>query len=312
MLNALYALIFPGLLYTCAAGLLLSGIDRKLAARMQHRIGAPITQNFWDFVKLLGKEVIVPAHAAKRIFLAAPILGLACILVCSLLIPVFGIAPFAHTGDIIVVLYLLTLASVAIIIGGAASGSPFAGVGISRSVVSIMSYELPLVLIILAVCKEAGDDTATFCLSKVAEAQTANGLFLFNWRLLPAAIAMLFVIPCEVGSPPFDVAEAGIEICEGPLAEYSGWPHALFKLQHAVKTYVMSTLFIAMFLGSAVTGILFADVLLLLISAAVVTIISMTIAHGVCARLRVEQLFRFYWGPVTIMAALSLILVWFF
>ncbi len=310
--SAFSILIFPGLLFCAAAGFLLSGLDRKLVARMQRRIGPPLWQNFWDFCKLLDKEVIVPSRAARRIFLSAPVVCAAASACCALLVPVFGICPFPDTADVIVLIYVLTLASAAMIIGGAASGSVFAGVGLSRSVVAVMSYELPLVLILLAVCKAAGGQRATFSLIQIAAYQTHEGLLLFDWRLMPAAIAMLFVIPCEVGSAPFDVAEAGIEICEGPLVEYSGWPLALFRLAHAIKTYVMSALFVALFLGARLSGILWLDAPVLLVCAAVVTIFSMTLSHAVCARLRVEQLFVLYWGPVSALAALSLILVWFF
>ena len=310
--NAFFILIFPGLLFCAAAGFFLSGLDRKLVARMQRRIGPPLWQNFWDFCKLLGKEVIVPSRAARRIFLSAPVVCAAAAASCALILPVFGVSAFPGTADVIVLLYLLTLASAAIIVGGAASGSVFAGVGISRSVVTLMSYELPLMLILLAVCKAAGGERATFSFVQIAAHQTHEGLFLFDWRLMPAALAMLFVIPCEVGSAPFDAGEAGIEICEGPFVEYSGWPLALYRLAHAIKTYVMSALFVALFLGARVSGMLWLDAPVLLVCAAVVTVFSMTLAHGVCARLRVEQLFALYWGPVSALAALSLILVWFF
>lgn len=310
--NLLYALLFPGLLTCAFAGLLFAGIDRRLAARMQRRVGPPVTQCFWDFVKLLGKEVIVPDAASPRVFLTAPVVGLAAIASCAVILPVFGLGRFVFTGDVIVLLYLLTLASVALIAGGAASGSPFAGVGISRAVVCLMSYELPLVLILIAVCRASGDGEATFSLLQIAAHQTAAGLHLFDWRLIPAALSMLLVIPCEVGSAPFDAAEAGIEICEGPLAEYSGWPLALFKLMHAIKMYVMSALFVALFLGGRVSGVFVLDTIVWIVSAAVVAVLSMTLCRGVCARLRVEQIFRFFWGPVSALALLSVILVWIF
>ena len=58
-----YILIFPGFLFCFLSGMLLAGIDRKLVARMQKRVGPPILQPFYDFFKLLGKETIVPAAA---------------------------------------------------------------------------------------------------------------------------------------------------------------------------------------------------------------------------------------------------------
>ena len=64
-----YILIFPGFLFCFLAGMLLCGIDRKVVAKMQKRVGPPILQPFYDFFKLLGKETIVPAAASKVVFL---------------------------------------------------------------------------------------------------------------------------------------------------------------------------------------------------------------------------------------------------
>jgi len=66
-----YVLVFPGLLFSSIVGLLLSGIDRKVVARMQKRIGPPIIQPIYDFFKLLGKETIVPRAASRKTFLYA-------------------------------------------------------------------------------------------------------------------------------------------------------------------------------------------------------------------------------------------------
>jgi formate hydrogenlyase subunit 4 len=76
-----YILIFPGFLFCFVVGLLLCGIDRKLVARMQKRVGPPILQPFYDFFKLMGKETIVPAQANRTVFLVAPLLGLAALVV---------------------------------------------------------------------------------------------------------------------------------------------------------------------------------------------------------------------------------------
>ncbi|MBR0376130.1 MAG: NADH-quinone oxidoreductase subunit H, partial [Firmicutes bacterium] len=254
LMKALYLLIFPGLLYCSVAGLLLAGIDRKVVARMQKRIGPPLLQPAYDFFKLLGKETIVPAAAARRTFLAAPVIGLVSLVVTAVLVPVFGFSAFGGVADVVVILYLLTIPAVAIIMGGAASGSPYAGVGISREMVTMMAYELPLVIILLAVGKAAGDGGVTFSLSKIVEYQQANGPLITHWTMWPAALAMLLVIPAEIGSHPFDVAEAETEICEGALVEYSGAPLAVFKLSSAIKLYIMTALFSCLFLSGWGTG----------------------------------------------------------
>lgn len=300
-------LFFPGLLFVAVGGLLLSGIDRKVLSRMQRRVGPPIVQPFYDFFKLMGKETIIPHHANRTVYLWAPVVGMVSLAVTMLFIPICGFSAFSGTADLLVVLYLLTIPAVCLIVGGSASGSPFAGVGISREMVAMMSYELPLVLVLLSVARQVG----SLSLQDIAAYQAANGCLLFHWSMIPAALAMLLVIPAEAGCHPFDVAEAETEICEGPLAEYSGAPLGVFKLNHAMKLFVLTALFCALFLGGITSGIAPVDVLIVFALCAVVMIVCVTLLHGICARLRVLQVFKFYWTVVTGLALVSLILAWF-
>lgn len=307
--SVLNILLLPGLAFTLIASILLAGIDRVLVARMQRRVGPPVLQPLYDVLKCLGKETIVPRKANEKVFLLAPAVGLISVLVTAMFLPIGNVSAIRTNADMIVILYLLTLASVTLIVGSAASGSPFAGVGLSREMVAMISYELPLVMVMLTVGFVCGNGLATFSLAKIGAYQAANGPLLLNPVLWPAAIALLFVIPCEVGQQPFDIDEAETEICEGVLAEYSGKPLAQFKMMHNVKMYVMSGLFCALFLNIQ-TGFFLADILIYCVSCVLVTFVSMSVPHAVTARFRVEQVFKFYWTVVTGCAALSLILVW--
>ena len=316
LLSSLFhVLIFPGLLFCVVMGVLLSGLDRIWVARMQRRVGPPLLQSWYDFLKCCGKETIVPRHAKKAIYFAAPVVGFAALISISLFLPIAGGKPaYSGTADLVVILYLLTLVSVCMIVGASASGSPFAGVGLSREMVAMISYELPFVLVILAVSRAIlapGDSlTNIFSLQAIADYQAANGPLITRWALIPAAIAMLFVIPCEVGMHPFDVAEAETEICEGTLAEYSGPPLAVFRLTHMVKMFIMTALFCVLFLGGITTGIAVVDVVIFVLFCLILTFLTMSLPHGACARFKVEQVFKFYWTVVAGLAALSLILVW--
>jgi NADH-quinone oxidoreductase subunit H len=323
LIFAFAILIFPGFLFTSIMSILLSGIDRKLVARMQRRVGPPLLQPLYDYLKCIGKETIVPRKANRFWFKAAPMIGLASCFVTAMLIPVGGWYPLSGNADMIVVLYLLTLASVMVIVGSAASASPFAGVGLSREMVAMISYELPFVLVILSVGRAAGGNLTgpaaanscsmfhgvTFSFSTLMQYQADYGMLITHWTLIPAAIAMLLVIPCEAGVQPFDIDEAETEICEGVLAEYSGHPLGRYKLMHSLKMYIMAALFSVMFLHVE-TGNLFADVLIFVLETIVVTFLSMSLPHAVSARFRVEQVFKFYWTWVAGLALVSLILVW--
>ena len=329
-----YVLIFPGFLFCFLSGMLLCGIDRKLVARMQKRVGPPILQPFYDFFKLCGKETIVPAAANKVMFLMAPLLGLASLVVLQLFIPVFQyqIPAFAQVADVIVILYLLLIPAVSIILGGASTGSPYAGVGLSREMVTVLACELPLVLVLLSVGKVVGaesDGGICFSMTGIVNYQLAHGSLITHAGLIPAAIAFLLVIPGETGNHPFDAAEAETEICEGMLAEYSGAPLGVFKLNHAIKMLTMTSLFVMLFFGgigsgleslvalvgltgtaARVVGMLLA-VLVLFLLCVIVTAVGISFVHAVTARLKIEQIFKYYWTVVSALALLSLVLVWY-
>ena len=295
-----YILIFPGFLFCFLCGMLLVGIDRKLVARMQKRVGPPILQPFYDFFKLCGKETIVPAAAERTTFLVAPIVGLAALVVIQLFIPIHGFTAFSGMADIIVIL--------------AASGSPYAGIGLSREMVTIIACELPLVLVLLAVAKTVGNALGTglcFSMSEIAEYQLQNGSLITKLSMIPAAIAFAMVIPGETGSHPFDTAEAETEICEGMHAEYSGAPLAVFKLSHAVKVLTLTSLFVALFFGGIGTGIVALDGVIVFCLCVVATALFISFVHAVTARLKIEQVFKYYWTVVSGLALVSLVLAWY-
>jgi formate hydrogenlyase subunit 4 len=309
-----YILIFPGFLFCFVVGLLLCGIDRKLVARMQKRVGPPILQPFYDFFKLMGKETIVPAQANRTVFLVAPMLGLAALVVIQMFIPIFGFTAFSGMADIIVILYLLLIPALAAILGAAATGSPYAGVGLSREMVVIISCELPLVLVLLSVAKTVGDAMGTglcFSLSDIAAYQAVNGSLITKLSMIPAAIAFMMVIPGETGNHPFDAAEAETEICEGMLAEYSGAPLGVYKLSHAIKMLTLTSLFVALFLGGIGTGIVIVDALILFAVCVVLTAVCISLVHAITARLKIEQIFKYYWTVVSGLALISLVLAWY-
>ena len=314
----IYLIIFPGFIFTVIVGLFLSGLDRKIVARMQRRRGPKITQPFYDFVKLLGKDTIVPMNANERLFILAPIIALVSICIIPVLFPIYNWSFFGGIADIVVIIYLLIIPSVAMIVGGMASGSPFASIGVSREVVAMVAYELPLITSVLAVCKKTGmilGEGTTYSLWDIASAQQGNGSFLFTISLLPAAIAFLMILPAKIGVAPFDVSEAETELCEGPLAEYSGLHLGLFKLTHNIKVYVMTALFVVLFLGGiGVTtgnrGIdLLVNTIILLVLVIFIAIVFLSIVRGLMGRYKTNQMFKFYWTIPTVLSLLSYVLV---
>ena len=162
-----HLLVFPGLLFVSVIGLLVAGIDRKVYAHMQKRIGPPVTQPIYDFIKLTGKETIIPAEANRVVFLGAPVIGLISLVILTQFIPIFGFSPLSTSSDLIVVLYLMTVPGVALMMGGSASGSPYAAIGMSREMVTMIAYELPFIMVLLTVAKKTASVGLNFSLQNV-------------------------------------------------------------------------------------------------------------------------------------------------
>ncbi|MEW6064475.1 hydrogenase [Desulforamulus profundi] len=305
-------LIFPGGLFAVVFGLFLMGIDRKIAARLQRRVGPPVYQPFIDLVKLTRKETVVPETAHLQAFRLAPLLGFVGMMAAVTLIPIAGVYQgFEHSGDLLVLLYLLSLPAIALMIGGSASSSPFGAIGFSREMVMMMSYELPLLIVLVTVALKVGLATggiATFSLSEIVQFQLENGALLFDYTMLPALLAFLVFIPGNMGVVPFDIPEAETEIVEGPILEYSGTGLALFKLMTSLKMVVVLGLAIALFFPTPLGENFLINLLWFFLKCLVLMVISITVVRTSTGRVRMDQAFKFYLKYPTVLALISLVL----
>lgn len=299
-------LIFPGFLFTAAAGLLASWVDRKVTARIQYRIGPPWYQPLIDIIKLLGKETLLPAGSFRALFLVAPLIGLAGVTLVSTLI---WLTNLNHTatfiGDIIVVLYLLTLPALSLILGGFASGNPLASLGASREMKMILSYELPFILALAVPIIKAG---GALTIGGILSYQASNSIIVGN---ISGGIALIVAILCmqaKLGLVPFDISEAETEIIGGPIIEYSGAPLAIIKLTKAMLLFTVPMFLVVAFMGGIeVKGLS----LLWGILKYVALLVVIVLIRNTNPRLRINQALRFFWGPVTILAAAAVVLALF-
>ncbi|OQX90694.1 MAG: formate hydrogenlyase subunit 4 [candidate division Zixibacteria bacterium 4484_95] len=304
-------------------GLIIMGIDRILAARMQSRVGPPLRQPFWDVKKLMIKENIIPENAISWLFNAAPVICLAVVSTILLYLPLAGFSPIlAAHGDLIVVVYLLILPALAKVIGGFASGSPFASVGAQREMVMMMSYEFPLAIIAVSVAwllSKVHPSLDAFSLQAIAT-HPVWGLVkgpLGIVGLILLLVSLLVVTPGELSVIPFDLPDAPTEIVGGVLAEYSGRNYALFYLASAVKLVVLPSLLIAIFfpygisglfnVGAAAAGVI--DVVFFLVKLFVILFFSVTCVHVLAARLKIDQLVNTYFMAMTAVSLVGLVLI---
>ena len=308
-------LVFPGGLFAVVLGLFLTGVDRKLYARLQRRIGPPIYQPYIDLVKLSQKETLVPYTANETVFRLAPLVGFAGMLAAIAFIPVTGIyTGLAASGDLLVLLYLLSTPALALMVGASASGSPYSAVGVSREMTIMLSYEIPLLIVFLTAGMRVGmaeGGTAVFSLSRIADYQLTNGPLLLDLAMLPALLAFLCCIPATIGVVPFDIPEAETEIAEGPLLEYSGIGLAMFKLTGGLKIVVLSALAAALFFPSGIGGFWLVNLLWFILKCVVISFFTITLVRATRARMRMDQAYKFYLLVPTALALLSLVLTLF-
>ena len=305
-----------------AFGMLYRGIDRKLVAHMQGRVGPPIVQPFRDVQKLLMKENIIPDGAISWLFNAAPFLALISSGSLLLFIPLFGQpALLGRYGDVILVLYLLIIPSLAFVVGGFASSSPYATVGAQREMIIMMSYEAPLAVVVLSIAWRTSQVTAAnpFLMSTIAQYPIWN--LLGPVGVVGALLMLLTLVVVTVGEAakvPFDIAEAETEIAGGLLVEYSGRNLSLFYLSDVIKAFAMSSLVVALFIpynlsplvgiGTPVlAGIV--DGLFFLVKVFAVMFISISVMRTGMARFKISQASWVYIITMTLISLVGLILI---
>lgn len=305
------ALVFPGGLFALALGLALKGLDRRLAARLQRRVGPPLMQPFYDLVKLGRKRTMVPDIACEPVFLGAPLIGTVSMALAAALVPIAGFyTPDPAFGDLLVVLYLLTVPAVVLMIAGSASGSPFGAIGFSREMAMMLAYEAPLVLVVAAVALRTGlgqGGWVSFSLAEIIAYQRTHGAFLLDPVMWPALLAFLAFYPANLGIIPFDIPEAETEVLEGPLLEYSGPALGLFKIMSALKAVVVLGLGIALFFPLAPGGVL--GLLAHVAKLVVLMLIGVSVVRVSLGRMRIDQAFRFFLKWPLALSVLSLALV---
>lgn len=307
-----FFLVFPGMLFSVALGLALCWVDRKVTALVQWRKGPPFTQPFWDVLKLLGKEVIVPAQAWVGGFLAFPFVAFSAVALAATFVWLaatgFGQPPL---GDLIVVLYLLTIPTLAVILGGAASGNPLGAVGASRDMKLLLAYELPFVIAILVAVFQHRDldgetvYAGTLSLSGLVDFQSHVGSIILRPSGILAFLVALLCAQAKLGFVPFDLAEAECEIGEGALLEYSGASLAFFKLTQAVMLVTLPVFLVTVFWGGLDPGIWG---VLAFAGKVVLIVVLFVLIKNTNPRVRIDQAMRFFWGPMTIVALVALLL----
>jgi NADH-quinone oxidoreductase subunit H len=308
-----YVVLFPGFLFLIGMAFFAQWYDRKLTARVQSRMGPPIFQPFADFVKLLSKEDIVPEGVRPRLYAAIPLVAFAAVATAFLYLPVLGPAsPFAFPGDLILVLYLVTLPTILLFLLGWSSRNIFARLGAVRGMSQLFVYEVPFFLAALGPALVLN----TWSLGDIVGAQ-AGGSWLI--LLLPLGFLLALVgLQAKLERVPFDIPGAETELVAGPLTELTGRKLGMWKLSHDIALVVGAGFIVALFLGGptlpgvTVEGPLGGLVAFLAFFLKVLLIIFiLALLQAALGRLRIDQLVDWGWkvfAPLAL-AQIAVILV---
>ncbi|NWJ83537.1 NADH-quinone oxidoreductase subunit NuoH [Marine Group I thaumarchaeote] len=241
---------FPGFGFAALLAASVIFVERKMMAKLQLRVGPfycgkveGILQLMGDGLKLISKEIIIPAKADKPIFWAAPVLFVATAAAFVALIPV---APGWVVADIdlglLAFFAVIGFFPIITILSAWSANSKYPFIGGIRALFQMVSFEIPLILSLLGVVMLTG----TLNLSEITESQSN-----FPWIVfLPiGAIVFFITMLAELERIPFDLPEAESEIVAGWLTELSGMLYGLVQLGSYLKLYAFAALFVVLFLG---------------------------------------------------------------
>lgn len=230
-------------------GILITGLDRILTARMQGRVGPPVLQPWYDIRKLIQKKQVA-VWGAQSFFIF-----------CYLIFIIFTGALFFAGGDILLVIFAFTLAHVFLVLGAYVSYSPYAHIGAERELIQLMAVE-PMIIIAAIGLYQVND---SFLIGEMAD---HPGMPIL---LLPGVfLGFIYILTFKLRKSPFDLAtshHAHQELVKGSTTEFSGRTLAMVELAHIYELVVMLG-FIWLFFGAnlilcalAIVVIMFLEIL---------------------------------------------------
>ena len=300
--------------------------ERKMIGWMHVRIGpnrvgpAGLLQPIADALKLLLKEIIVPAKANKALFVIAPVMTIMPALAAWSVIPFGPDKALANVNaGLLFVMAITSLEVYGVIIAGWASNSKYAFLGAMRASAQMVSYEISMGFVLVIVLMVSG----SLNLSEIVGGQTRGmfadlGLNFLSWNWLPLfPMFVVYIIAgiAETARHPFDVVEGESEIVAGHMVEYSGMSFAMFFLAEYANMILISMLATLMFLGGWSAPLALLDFIPGWIWLGIKTFLVVSIFIWVRAsfpRYRYDQIMRLGWKifiPLTVVY-LVIVAVW--
>lgn len=256
-------------------GCIFAGIDRKITAHLQGRLGPSLLQPWYDFKKLISKESVV-VNRYQNVY----------ILVYLLFVIVSLLMLFLEM-DLLMIIFVYTIANVALILGGMSTGSPYSRIGSSRETISMLAYEPILVFYIVGMYMLTGS-------FNISQLNNVNKPLILYLPLI--FISMLFIMIIKFKKSPFDFStshHAHQELVKGMFTEFSGPTLAVIELSHWYEYVFLSGLMFLFWKNNIIMGTILS----------LFTFIFVLVVDNISARLNWEWMLKFTW---TVIVGLSI------
>jgi NADH-quinone oxidoreductase subunit H len=263
-------------------GLLMVLMMRRVRARLERRIGPPFFQPLYDIIKLYGKDIQISHGFIHDLGIIMVVGGY---ITVEMFLPVPGFVGLAEKGDLIALAYLMMVPMLGMALGVGQCANPNGSIGISRALTAMLGYDIPFVLVIVAVAAMYG----TTSLPEIIAIQQQGGMATWGVATMPVmAVAGLITTHVMLAKEPFETYIAPAEIATGPMVEMGGkFMGGLFVMQ-CFQLYTVAVLYTTLFLGGGENWLTFLPKIFAVVA------IPMSIAY-VFPRYRTEDVVRLMW-----------------
>lgn len=283
--------VMPMVAFVIGLGMVL--MMRRIAARMQRRVGPPFFQPLYDIVKLYGKHTQT-SHGLVHDF--GIVMAVGGYVAAETLLPMPGMNGIADKGGLVALMYLMMVPSLGLALGVGQCANPNGSIGIGRALTAMLAYDVPFVIVVFGVAFHYGGTN----LIAMIEQQQAGGIATWGAAQMPLlALAGLFTLHGMLGKQPFEIYIAPAEIATGPMVEMSGKHMGGLFVMQSFQLYTASALYVTLFLGGGENWLFF------LVKCFAVLAVPVTLAY-LFPRYRTEDLVRLFWKWPVLMGLLGL------
>ncbi len=262
-------------------GCLASGVERKLSAKLQNRVGPPLLQPLYDVLKLFNKESFI-VNRYQNIYVVAYLI----FIIISLVMLVLQM-------DLLMILFVFTIANIALIVGASVTGSPYSKIGSKRETINLIVYEPVLVLYFVGMYIVTG----SFGISKLKDLD--KPLILYMPLIF---ISMLVVMLIKLKKSPFDYSgshESHQELVRGITTEFSGPALALIEIAHWYEFVFLMALMFLFWSTNIFIGIVIS----------ILTFLFTIVVDNISARVNWQWMLKFIWPALNVLCIANVVYI---